>query len=112
MGGLPREVLECPELLSLLLRPLRGDLEAVETYVHSGKRPLECPITVFGGLADDAVKYGELAEWRQHTNARFRIQMFEGNHFYLYNARQALADSIRGELLTADRTCAMAVTSP
>jgi surfactin synthase thioesterase subunit len=36
--------------------------------------------------------------------------MFEGNHFYLHNARQALADSIRGELLTADRPRAMAET--
>src|SRR5262245_34574163 len=51
-NGTPQEVLEHPELMQLLLPVLRADFAVCETYTYTEEPPLECPISVFGGLQD------------------------------------------------------------
>ena len=52
LNGTPREVLEHPELLELLLPILRADFSVCQTYVYAPGEPLDVPITVLGGLED------------------------------------------------------------
>ena len=39
-----------------------------------------------------------LAAWKRHTARRFTLRMFEGDHFYLHDARRALLQFICGQL--------------
>ena len=55
LNGTPKEVLENRELLSIILPTLRADCMMTETYVYVSEPPLNCPITVFGGLRDPLV---------------------------------------------------------
>jgi medium-chain acyl-[acyl-carrier-protein] hydrolase len=97
-GGIPQGVLENRDLLDLMLPCLRADITAFETYQHAADRPLACPIAAFGGRADRRVSEPELAAWQTHTTDAFRLEMLDGNHFFLQSARDPLLASIRRDL--------------
>ncbi|BAZ11497.1 putative thioesterase [Calothrix sp. NIES-4071] len=57
LGGTPSSVLDNPELMQLLIPMLRADFAVLETYVYKHEQPLDCLITVFGGLQDTEVSH-------------------------------------------------------
>jgi medium-chain acyl-[acyl-carrier-protein] hydrolase len=98
LNGTPKEVLENRELLSIIIPTLRADCMVTETYVYTNEPPLNCPITVFGGLRDPLVKREELDAWREQTNASFSLRMLEGDHFFLHTSTPVLLSSLSKEL--------------
>ena len=95
MGGTPQAVMEHPELMSVLNPIPRADLEVCQTYEYEPGPPLDCPITVFGGLQDEEVSREQLEGWRDYTTSSFAVQMFPGNHFYLHSAAYVLLRMMR-----------------
>lgn len=51
-NGTPREVLEHPELMQLMLPLMRDDFAILETYAYVQGEPLGCPLTALGGRDD------------------------------------------------------------
>lgn len=98
LNGTPREVLENPELMRLMLPLLRADFELVQTYEYRSEPPLEYPISVFGGLQDHEVNRESLEAWREQTNASCTVQMFPGDHFFLNTARPLLLRTLTQKL--------------
>lgn len=85
LGGTPREVLEHPELVALLLPAFRADLSAVATWRPAPEPRLACGITAFGGTHDPLAGELELRGWRAlAADDDFRLQLFDGGHFYLH----------------------------
>jgi medium-chain acyl-[acyl-carrier-protein] hydrolase len=87
LSGTPETVLQDSELMEVFLPLLRADFAICETYKYSIEAPLDCPLSVFGGLRDDRVSRDELAAWRSQTSASFTLHMFPGNHFFLESER-------------------------
>jgi medium-chain acyl-[acyl-carrier-protein] hydrolase len=98
MNRTPVEVLDHPELMKLMLPLLRADFELAETYVYRSELPLDVPISAYGGLQDHDTTEEELKGWREQTAARFKLQMFPGDHFFLHAAQADLAGEIYREL--------------
>ncbi|MCA1591775.1 MAG: putative thioesterase [Acidobacteria bacterium] len=98
LNGTPREVLEHPELMELMLPLLRADFSVTGTYAFSDDDPLDMPITVFGGLQDEDISQSSLEAWRQQTNRAFALQMFPGDHFFLHTAQPQLLNVLCREL--------------
>lgn len=98
LNGTPKAVLENAELMQLFLPVLRADFAILETYVYTQKPPLACPITVFGGLQDREVSYGNLEAWREQAIASFSLQMIDGDHFFIHSAQNILLQSIVQQL--------------
>ncbi|HEX7318155.1 MAG TPA: alpha/beta fold hydrolase [Pyrinomonadaceae bacterium] len=98
LNGTPREALEHPELMELMLPILRADFSVTQTYAYAPGPPLDCPITAFGGLQDGEVPRESIAAWREQTAAAFVLRMLPGDHFFLNTARQLLLPSIAREL--------------
>jgi medium-chain acyl-[acyl-carrier-protein] hydrolase len=96
--GIPRAVLENPDLVELMLPSLRADFTAFETYRWTDEAPLQLPISVFGGRADRRVSESELQGWRERTTGSFRLEMFDGDHFFLQSRRDPLIASILRDL--------------
>jgi medium-chain acyl-[acyl-carrier-protein] hydrolase len=90
LKGTPREVLDHPELMELVLPQLRADFTLCETYAYAPATPLDCPIGVFGGLQDAEVSREQLEGWRTETTAAFSLRMFPGDHFFLNTERALL----------------------
>jgi len=87
LNGTPKEVLEHPELMELMLPLLRADFSVVETYEYRPGVPLDCPLTAFGGLRDSEVSREQLEAWREQTTAEFALRMLPGDHFFLNDAQ-------------------------
>jgi len=88
LGGMPRELLEHPELMDLLIPLLRADMSLTETYEHADEPPLEAPITALTGTEDLKVPLSDAEGWGRHTSGGFRLHAFPGDHFYLYSRRE------------------------
>lgn len=92
--GFPAEILNHPELVTLLLPALRADIRAIEAFdATAPAAPCACPITAYCGALDRVVRPADLDAWREETTGSFRRRMFSGNHFYIEPQRaQLLAD--------------------
>nr|WP_092071394.1 alpha/beta fold hydrolase [Dendrosporobacter quercicolus]NSL49373.1 thioesterase [Dendrosporobacter quercicolus DSM 1736]SDM25793.1 Surfactin synthase thioesterase subunit [Dendrosporobacter quercicolus] len=97
-SGTPEAVLQSRELMELFLPVLRADFTVDETYVYSADKPLECPISAFGGTKDPEAGSKEVQGWARHTSCSFSLEMLEGGHFFLQTARPALLRSV-GKIL-------------
>ncbi|MBW4564798.1 MAG: thioesterase II family protein [Mojavia pulchra JT2-VF2] len=94
LNGTPKAVLENVELMQLFVPILRADFAVLETYVYTPEPPLNCPITVFGGLQDSEVGCDELQAWQEQTKAAFSLNMFPGDHFFLHSAQSLLLEKL------------------
>jgi medium-chain acyl-[acyl-carrier-protein] hydrolase len=97
-GALPEAVSRDRELLQLFLSILRADITLIETYQYIDQPPLECPISVFGGLQDHTLTRDELAAWRDQTETRFDLKMFPGDHFFIQSSKMDIAQAINEDL--------------
>ncbi|HEY0195910.1 MAG TPA: thioesterase domain-containing protein [Kofleriaceae bacterium] len=93
LGGLPREVVEAPELLELCLPVVRADFEVCETWRPIPTAALSCPVLAVAGYDDAYVDGDGLDAWRDETTGKFTRVMLAGDHFYHLNA------ATRGPLL-------------
>jgi medium-chain acyl-[acyl-carrier-protein] hydrolase len=97
--GAPEEALQHDELLDLMLPTIRADFELYETYEYHPEPPLECPMTIYGGLEDHEVEAERLAAWSEMTVGACEIRMFPGGHFYLNKLRAIFLQTFAGDLL-------------
>jgi medium-chain acyl-[acyl-carrier-protein] hydrolase len=100
--AVPAELMEHPDVLALLLPPLRADMAAVEHYVGAPERRLACPITAFGGADDTAATAAQMSAWRDATKAAFQQREFPGGHFYLDAQRETVLAEIAAVLRASD----------
>jgi medium-chain acyl-[acyl-carrier-protein] hydrolase len=98
LKGTPKEVLENPELMRLMIPMLRADFSVSATYEYKIEPPLDCPFTVLGGLQDDDVGHEMLEGWREQTLSTFSLRMLPGDHFFLHSAQALLLDILHKEL--------------
>jgi medium-chain acyl-[acyl-carrier-protein] hydrolase len=98
LNGTPREVLEHPELMELMLPLLRADFSVCDTYTYTDEPPLDCPITAFGGLGDVNVPRADLESWAAQTSGPFSLRMLPGDHFFLHENEATLLHVLAREL--------------
>jgi surfactin synthase thioesterase subunit len=98
LNGIPEEVRQNAELMRLMLPTLRADFRLCQTYEYYHEQPLSCPISAYGGQQDRKAAYADLAAWGIHTRSTFTCRIFPGNHFFLFNARKALLQTLSEEL--------------
>ena len=97
-GALPQVVKENADMLQLFLSILRADATMLGTYRYVDERPLDCPISLFGGLQDPAVAQHVLEGWRDQTTSSFELTMLPGDHFFIQSSRTALLEILNREL--------------
>lgn len=83
MSGTDQQVLDDDELIRSILPAVRADYRAAETYRYAPGEPLDCPVFVLTGDADDEVTLDEARAWSAHTSAQYTLRVFEGGHFFL-----------------------------
>lgn len=98
-NGTPMEVLQNDELLELMLPTIRADFELCDTYEYHPEPPLECPMTIYGGLEDHEVEAERLAAWSEMTVGACEVRMFTGGHFYLNGPQSVFLQTFAGDLL-------------
>jgi medium-chain acyl-[acyl-carrier-protein] hydrolase len=90
LEGTPPEALDSPELMELILPILRADCQVCDLYRLINTTPLDCPLTVFGGVADVEADEPAMRAWAPLAGAGFAVQMFSGGHFFVQSQRDAV----------------------
>jgi medium-chain acyl-[acyl-carrier-protein] hydrolase len=103
LEGTPDELLANQELMELLLPALRADFAIAETYVLSPEPPLDCPMSVFGGLGDEVTGRDRLQPWDQYTTGDFKLRMVPGGHFFVEEARDLILRAVFHDLMPVQR---------
>lgn len=93
-NGTPPDVLNHPELMDMMLPTIRADFALRDRYDYRDEPSVSCPITAFGGMADMHVDCAMLRAWRQHTQERFQVWLFQGDHFFLRSAQETLLETL------------------
>lgn len=106
-NAIPQSILNNKELMQIFLPCLRADFTMIETYTYVLEKPLDCPITVFGGLQDKAININDLEYWRVETNEIFNLEMFTGGHFFLQDHQSSFLQSLCRKIneVIADNSC-------
>jgi medium-chain acyl-[acyl-carrier-protein] hydrolase len=89
--GMPVNLMQKSELLEVFLPLLRANFRMCETYVYTPEAPLDCPLSVFGGLQDARISRDDLAAWRVQTNCDLRLRMLEGDHYFFEHSWMDIA---------------------
>lgn len=99
LNGTPPEVLENAELMRMFSKTLRADFAIAETYKASLERPpLDCPISVFGGLDDTLAAREDLEAWKLHTTGSFDLWQLPGDHFFIHTCDSLILRILSREL--------------
>ncbi|HEY0474886.1 MAG TPA: alpha/beta fold hydrolase [Kribbella sp.] len=98
LNGIPSDLLENADFMDLLLPMIRSDFKLAETYRFSPQPPLRCPVSAFGGRADDEVSDGDLKAWSHHTTGPFEVHLLSGDHFFVNSSRATLLQLVRSKL--------------
>jgi surfactin synthase thioesterase subunit len=97
--GTPQDLLNDAELMRLMLPVIRADMALCDSYVYEPGPPLECPITVFGGLEDHLRSRACLESWQEYTRGPFMLRMLPGGHFFINSWAVPVFEVIRQELV-------------
>lgn len=89
LGGTPREVLDNPELLAMIVPLLRADFAVNEKYRPTERSPLDLPITAFGATADPRAALPTVEAWRVQTSREFVLHKLPGGHFVVLQQHSA-----------------------
>ncbi|NIG56801.1 thioesterase II family protein [Chitinophaga sp. Cy-1792] len=93
LGGIPPEILENEELFNFFDPVLRADFEIAERNNAAATGAVNTPLFAMMGSQEE--KSAEIDNWRKFTRSRFGYRILEGNHFFIHDHPQQVADIIR-----------------
>lgn len=94
LGGTPPEILDSPDMLELLLPPMRDDYGLLARYEPRWLPPLAMPITALVGDEDPTVGIDAVRAWGEVCDAAFTAREVLGAHFYLQSSAAEAADAV------------------
>ncbi|MBW9107882.1 thioesterase II family protein [Paraburkholderia phenoliruptrix] len=108
-GGTPAELLDDADFVDFMLPLLRADFHLCGMHPARMKARLEaagspaamldCPIDVFVGRDDPATAHAaDVDAWAQQTRGPCAVHRFEGGHFFIDTAREAVLAVVAGSL--------------
>ncbi len=100
-NGMPDEVLQSADLMSVLLPIIREDFRLFEQYRYQSAPLIPVPVSVFGGLKDKNVPIADLLAWSSETSKVFRSRFLEGDHFFLFDSQSKIVNYIVEDLEAA-----------
>ncbi|MEU6991914.1 alpha/beta fold hydrolase [Streptomyces sp. NPDC046465] len=100
LSGTADGLLSSPELLPLILPPVRADYRLLDEHVHRGGPPLDCPVIALTGDADPRVAVENVRLWESETRGAFSCHVLTGGHFFLDGHLPYVTEVIASSLRT------------
>jgi medium-chain acyl-[acyl-carrier-protein] hydrolase len=99
LEGMPRDVLDNPELMSVVLPALRADANLYREYVYQPGDALPVALHAYGGTSDPNIQRDHLDRWSEQTVKQFSIRQFEGGHFFIQSAQARFLQALHANLI-------------
>ncbi|MFW9259889.1 SDR family NAD(P)-dependent oxidoreductase [Nostoc sp. CALU 546] len=96
----PQSAMQNIEFTQLWSTSLKAGASMMENYIYIKEEPLDCPISVFGGIQDEVITNDLLLPWQEQTSGKFKLQMLPGNHLFLHSDQELLLQAISQEMLS------------
>ncbi|HDR9132543.1 thioesterase [Burkholderia vietnamiensis] len=93
LDGLPAIARERRDFLDTFMPTIRADLQCRETW-RSTPHDLGIPVHVLTGADDGLVSEADALAWHAFTSTEFSIRRFDGGHFFIHSAMQAVLDHL------------------
>lgn len=97
MGGCPKEVLNNEQLMDFFTPILKDDFKAIESYTYTRDVPYNVPLLVIVGT-EESYTDEDIALWGEETCADFHWFRLPGNHFFILNHFEKIAQLIKESL--------------
>ncbi|WP_434749463.1 thioesterase II family protein [Paenibacillus amylolyticus] len=95
VGGLHDMVLEDKTMLELIIPAVRNDLVAVRNFSLTQAYKISVPIYGIHATEDFGVNISDMQMWALLTEKEFELVQLSGNHFYMSNQWNKLADYLQ-----------------
>ncbi|OZF26330.1 alpha/beta fold hydrolase [Rhodococcus sp. 14-2483-1-2] len=92
LGGTGTEILASRDIMRMAIPALTADYRVVDTYSCPENATVDAPVLALGGDADPIVGVGDLYGWEAHTTAGVTVSLFDGEHFYLNDNVESIAE--------------------
>ncbi|MEI6412345.1 MAG: thioesterase domain-containing protein, partial [Bacteroidota bacterium] len=96
-GGFDAEILENEEAYEFFEPIIRADMQALETWQYQAQTPLDIPATVLSGTNEDITE-AELRAWSLEFSGEIQFEVFEGDHFFLFEHAEAFSNILKQRL--------------
>ncbi|WP_349956536.1 alpha/beta fold hydrolase [Rhizobium sp. ZPR3] len=94
LGGIPSELSESTDFMSMLKTVFTSDIGLIDDYVPREILKLSCPIIVCSGDSDEILQRSDIQDWRKVTDGQCDFVPMKGGHFYqsgtLFELREEL----------------------
>lgn len=97
LGGMPSEITESIDLMSVFEPILRSDFELLNNYNYVPNKKFSIPITVFYG-SNENIEIESLKLWQDETEIEIDILEFVGDHFYIFENWDNLSSVIMDKI--------------
>lgn len=94
LEGTPREILDNPELLAMLMPMIRGDFALLDNWRFEPSPALDVPLFALAGRSDPHVSVDSVAAWAQWTCTSFELMTYPGGHFFLHEQERRLVRDV------------------
>jgi surfactin synthase thioesterase subunit/glycosyltransferase involved in cell wall biosynthesis len=98
LEGMPRDVLENPELMRVALPAIRADAALYRQYRYQPTEPLDTPVFAYGGESDPNIRPEHLSRWAEVTSGPLALRMFPGGHFFIQSATREFLQALQQDL--------------
>lgn len=98
LGGCPPAVLADRQLMDYFAPIIQHDMRLIAEYDHVPQEPLAVPLTVMIG-SGESTSTAEAAQWSRFTTDDFRMETYEGGHFFLFEHLAAISRLLQLRLL-------------
>jgi surfactin synthase thioesterase subunit len=93
LGGVPDEFFESKELYDFFAPVLRADFEVAEIDDGINTTPINIPIHAIMGQDENHVE--DIYNWSKYTTSTFNSELWSGNHFFIFDHGEKLANKIK-----------------
>lgn len=98
LGGISESVLQEEELFEYFEPVIRADFELLEKDNKEPVRPLRIPIHAIMGTEEEDARY--MHNWRRFTTGQVVTETWQGNHFFILQHPEQLADLLKKPIHT------------
>ena len=92
LGGIPEEILGNPGTLEFFLPILRADFELA--YPKNAEIESRINTPIYALMGDKEEHATEITNWKNFTNVDFRFKILAGNHFFIHEQTETVAEAI------------------
>jgi surfactin synthase thioesterase subunit len=98
LGHTPPELLESREFLDYIMPTVFKDYAMSESFVYD-HQSVDVPIYAYSGSEDTDADQQIMQHWEDVTSEKFRMREFSGDHFYLFDQENHVADRVVEDML-------------